>query len=524
MTPATALRRQLALPHRMIGTIRAPIVFYPLATPAAAVLYLGTMVASHPIWLIRPLLVALAIGLGLTLVVTAVVRDKHRAGVASWALLVGLIADDPRPAILLFGIAAVVIVVGVRLRGTPWTRGPRISSALTAFGVVLLVATAIRALQTGALEAAIAELSFDLEAPRPAAVTASDLPDIYVILLDAYPGARAARSEPSFDADAFPSALRERGFDVAADSRSNYLTTRLSLPSMFDAGYLDRSSSQGQPGTHVADARALRRATDSSRLLTDLRSAGYECVAISSGYSEIGPNRVDRLVVPPQLNELEWAILNATAVGDLVNAASPTYIVDDVRARVATTLDEAATLAEEPHTRPRFVLAHVPAPHGPWVANAEGQASGQSHELTFGGTPDASTALAERRRAYFAYAHWVGDLAIVAVDRIRAASASPPVIFVVSDHGPDFDFSDADPLAYNLDDRTSNFTAVFVPNRDDVIADDITLVNLFPAVLNGILGWDLPRSPDRFWAWPANGSILDFVELDPATWKATAGS
>jgi hypothetical protein len=91
---------------------------------------------------------------------------------------------------------------------------------------------------------------------------------------------------------------------------------------------------------------------------------------------------------------------------------------------------------------------------------------------------------------------------------------------VFSDHGPDFDFSDADPLAYDLDVRTSNFIAVRAPGEADAVPDDLTLVNLLPTVLDRELGWTLPKQPDRFWAWPRNGSIIDFVELDPGTWKA----
>src|SRR4029453_11501698 len=73
MTQATAIRSQLAVPHRKIRETRAPMGFRPLATPPGAILYLGTMVPSLPIGLLRPLLVSIGIGLGLTLVVTAAV-------------------------------------------------------------------------------------------------------------------------------------------------------------------------------------------------------------------------------------------------------------------------------------------------------------------------------------------------------------------------------------------------------------------------------------------------------------------
>jgi len=493
-----------------------PIVLYPVATPAAAVLYLGTLVASHPVWLIRPLLIAIAIALVLIVVLTVVLRDKHRAGIAAWALLVGLIAGDPRASAMLFVVALAVLAVGIALRTTPWERGPRVSGALTVFGAVLIAGAVVRALQLGSLQASIAEVAFDLERLPAAPAAAADAPDVYVLLLDAYPGREASRQEPSFDADAFPDALRARGFDVADRSRSNYLTTRLSLPSMLDAGYLD-TQSQLVPATHAEDARALRVATDRSRVLARLRGDGFETVAIASGFSEIGPYRVDRLIAPPQINELEWAILDGTTAGGLLSRMAPTYVADDVRARVVTTLDAAAGVAREPHDRPRFVLTHVPAPHAPWVATEGGDPRADTDDAPFGGPTMPASAVEQRRQAYFGYASWVASQTLATVDRIMAASDRPPVILVVSDHGPDFAFSDADPLSYDLRDRTSNFIAALVPGHDNVVPDDLTLVNLFPVVLDASLGWDLPVRPDRFFAWPAGGSIVDFIELDPAT-------
>jgi hypothetical protein len=151
------------------------------------------------------------------------------------------------------------------------------------------------------------------------------------------------------------------------------------------------------------------------------------------------------------------------------------------------------------------------------VATEGGDPRADADDAPFGGPTMPAAAVEQRRQAYFGYASWVASQTLATVDRIVAASERPPVILVVSDHGPDFAFSDADPLSYDLGDRTSNFIAALVPGHDDVIPDDLTLVNLFPAVLDASLGWDLPVRPDRFFAWPAGGSIVDFIELDPVT-------
>ena len=60
-----------------------------------------------------------------------------------------------------------------------------------------------------------------------------------------------------------------------------------------------------------------------------------------------------------------------------------------------------------------------------------------------------------------------------------------------SDHGPDISFDTHDPLSADLDQRTSNLIAVLAPGKPDLLPDDLTVVNIFPIVLNAYLGTDL---------------------------------
>jgi hypothetical protein len=496
-----------------------PIAIYPIATPVATILFLGASVASHPVWLIRPIAVAILFGVLVTAVITALVRDKHRAGITSWALIVGLIVDDPRASILLWGIGVVLLASGMVTRMRPWPRGPRVTSAMTVFAVALLVASLFRGLQVGGLQADVDEILFDLRNPPPASAFSTAAPDIYVLLLDAYPGATAVKSASNFDGQALPQALAARGFEVAPDARANYLVTRLTLPSMFDARHLRDIDGLTDFGTREDDARNLRLATDGGRILSELGSRGYERIALNSGYSELGPIRVDRMLVPPQLNEMEGAIFQSTGAGNAIDAISPDYLANQVRSRILDSFDSAAAVAREPRSRPRFVLIHVPAPHAPWVADARGVlVVGRSATLQ---TADETVNdRDERERRFYDYATWVTSLTVATIDRILAASPYPPVVAVFSDHGPDFDFNMEDPLSSDLDLRTSTFMAVLVPGGADLLPDDATVVNMLPFVLNASLGTEFAIQPNKFWAWRTGSSILDLVELDPRTWKA----
>jgi hypothetical protein len=496
-----------------------PIALYPIATPVAAILILGASVASHPVWLIRPITIAILFVVFVSAVLTALVRDRHRAAITSWAFIVGLIVDDPRGSVLLWVIGGVLLTTGILVRSKPWPRGPRVTSALSVFAAALLVASLFHAIQVGGLQANVDEIIFDLGNPAAAPVASSSAPDIYLLLLDAYPGASAVRSAPTFDGAALPEALRARGFEVAADSRANYLVTRLTLPSLFDARHLRDIERLTVTGARDQEARELRLATDRGRVLGELGSRGYERIVLNSGFSELGPIRVDRMIVPPQLNEMEAAIFRSTGAGNLIDAISPEYLANQVKSRILDSFEAARAVAEEPHSRPRFVFVHIPAPHAPWVADASGYLIvGES--ATLGSAEETVNDLRERERRFYDYATWVSGLTVATIDRILATSPSPPIVAVFSDHGPDFDFDLDDPLSSDLDLRTSTFMAVLVPGRDDVLPDDATVVNLLPLVLNASLGTDLPIQPNTFWAWRTGSSILDYVELDPRTWKA----
>ena len=54
-------------------------------------------------------------------------------------------------------------------------------------------------------------------------------PNIYILLLDGYPRADTLAERYDFDNRPFLEELRDRGFDVAERSRTNYMFTQLVL-------------------------------------------------------------------------------------------------------------------------------------------------------------------------------------------------------------------------------------------------------------------------------------------------------
>ena len=496
-----------------------PIVLHPLAVPVAAIIHWWSSTALPPALLVRPIVIVILVGLATTAIATLIVRDRNLAGIAAWSILTGLIVYDIRAFALLWVVAAVVIAIGISQRNVGWPRGPAVTRFLSILAAILLIASVIDSVQSGAVGYALDDIRRDLAAKGPAEAFTPGAPDIYVFLLDGYPGRVADMTEPTFDSAAINAALRARGFDVARDARSNYVTTRLTVPAVFEAAHLPDAPSLRQPGTRQQDAHVLREATESGVVLSSLGAAGYERIAVASGYGEIGPLRVDRLIVPPQVGEFEASLLRSTMVGTIVDFLAPDAAASEKRERIETTFEDAALVANEPHDRPRFVFVHVPGPHGPWVMDAAGNAFPGTSSL-FASFADPIKDPELRRHRFFEFSTYIANRTLATVDRILAASARPPVIVLFSDHGPDISFDTHDPLSSDLDQRTSNLIALLAPGRADLLPDDATVVNIFPIVLNAYLGTDLAIQPNRFWAWRTGSSILDYVELDPRTWKA----
>jgi hypothetical protein len=496
-----------------------PIVLYPVAVPVAAIIHWWSSTALPPDLLIRPLVIVLVVGLLTTAIATLIVRDRNVAGVAVWSVLTAATVNDARAFFLLLVVAGLVMAIGIRTRRVAWPRGPTVTRLLSILAVILLLTSLIDSVQSGAVGYALADVQRDMAADGPAEGFTPGAPDIYVFLLDGYPGRAATMAEPNFDAGAIADALRTRGFEIAADARSNYVTTRLTLPAVFAAAHLRDVPSLRQPGTRQGDAHVLREATESGVVLSTLGAAGYERIAIASGYGEIGPRRVDRLIVPPQIGEFEASLLRSTMVGSIVDFLAPNAAASEKHERIESTYESAARLAKEPHDRPRFVFVHVPGPHGPWVVDASGNYYPGTTSL-FASFADPIKDPTLRSERFFEFSSYIAHRTVATVDTILAASSKPPVIVLFSDHGPDIAFDTHDPLSADLDKRTSNLIAVFAPGEPDLLPDDLTVVNIFPVVLNAYLGTDLTVQPNTFWAWRTRSSILDSVELDRRTWKA----
>lgn len=104
-------------------------------------------------------------------------------------------------------------------------------------------------------------------------------------------------------------------------------------------------------------------------------------------------------------------------------------------------------------------------------------------------------------RRYVGQVEHLNDLVIDAVDGILAASARPPVILLLSDHGSGSRLTWTDLAHSDLDERSANLLATYTPGRTGVFRDDTTLVNVFGTLFNAYFGTEIAAKPDTIYRW-----------------------
>ncbi|MCW3094444.1 MAG: hypothetical protein JWL77_62 [Chthonomonadaceae bacterium] len=319
-----------------------------------------------------------------------------------------------------------------------------------------------------------------------------DVPDVYYIILDAYGRADRLQTYYGYDNTPFLQALEARGFFIARHSEANYNQTPLCLASALSMNYLD------PPRGQQLSPEALRIKVDDNAVINYLRKKDYHYIDIASGLEESRIKTADMVLNDaPDLSTLEGSMLDLTALGSMASHQKKRY--DRHRKRLNGGFDNLAKAAALPY--PKFVFAHILAPHPPFVFGPNGEAIDPGGPLTLA---DASELLKdmpkdEYRRRYIAQLEYVNKRALAAVDAILKQSKHQPIIIIQGDHGSRMNLDWESLERTDLREPFSNLNAYLVPNnvRRD-LTDKITAVNSFRIILTDAFGAkDLPRLPDR---------------------------
>ncbi|QYK50927.1 MAG: sulfatase-like hydrolase/transferase [Anaerolineales bacterium] len=345
------------------------------------------------------------------------------------------------PNLLLSGLWTLFLVLGVWLiaRGTP-EAAQRLNSAVLVAAGLLVVFNLANILWFEGAKARANQLSleqagqhtvegFDPDAPRP---------DVYYIILDAHTRADVLAERFGHDSSAFLQRLEGMGFYVAQCSQTNYWRTGFSVGSALRMEYF---------GEEFDDVEALPD-WKVSPVLQSFKQLGYQIIAFETRAThnqELGEDVM--LSRPPQntlyenftplttLNDFEANLIKTTwlhswlqLIGNYRQLLPDEIVLDpDSLVHLEHYRQTYFILEELPRvafmTSPKFVYVHILVPHEPFVFDASGR-------YLYRHTDD------EFVDGYRNNVEFIDNHIADVIQQIKDNSATPPVIILQGDHGP----------------------------------------------------------------------------------------
>jgi hypothetical protein len=338
-------------------------------------------------------------------------------------------------------------------------------------------------------------------APQSAPQTS---PDIYYIILDGYGRADMLQSVYGYDNTPFLQALRDLGFVVADDGRSNYAQTVLSLGSSLNMQYLEVMSET------MGDSPAwwpVRDVLQHSQVRQFLEERGYRTVFTGSLFDFTDIHDGDEYWNPfaVQLNNFESGFVRFTSLSALQGldrfVAYPSYATH--RRMIQANFSALSQIAASPG--PKFVFAHIIAPHPPFVFDADGNPVDPDYPFTMVDKMRVILDEATYKQSYIAELQYVNAQVLAMLRAILEDSSAAPVILIQGDHGPGL-YLDSESAADScLYERYSIFSAYYLPGPgSERVPGTISPVNSFRMVFNRYFASGLPLLPDRNYFSPSS--------------------
>ena len=507
------------------------VVIHPLLFAAFPVLYLWAHNVQEGVAfsdVLRPLVLIVAVTAILFAIGwLALDRDVGRAGLALSVLVllffsygyvyralegvrIGWFSDKPETGFLIgrnayllplwAGLAVIGVVLSIRApkRLSGWTQVMN----YTAVGLVLInLATVGWTEARGATPSAHAS-----QGPRPERTLppGATRPDIYYILLEEYAGDRSLRKFFGYDNSPFLDFLRRKGFYVASASTANYPRTSVSLASSLNMGYL------ADDPERVAGEASTRPLLRNHAVGSYLKSLGYRYLHLGSWWGPTKTNpTADENIQFRSISEFSTVLYQTTAIYPIAQHFGLFSGKLDFRLREYRR--EEFQFAKLDQTRksagPKFVFAHIIAPHSPYVFDANG-----------GFLPKEAVRPDTLKRVYVDQLSFVNKQVTALVERLLSGPrTSQPVILIQSDEGP-YPGSPtrwpSRPSEATLLRKFEILNALYLPGASyEGLSPQITPVNEFRVVFRQYFDPTLPLLPDRNFVFRDVKHLFEFTDV-----------
>jgi hypothetical protein len=341
------------------------------------------------------------------------------------------------------------------------------------------------------------------------------MPDIYVIVLDAYMRSDALKQDLGYDNSPFLNQLTQMGFYVAGCSHPNYTFTYASISALLNMRYI-QDAYANDVWSEFSD-NGFWSILRNDEVRQQLKSIGYKTVAFQEEYPLLEFDDSDVLIgtnhpsiSSAYLYPFEVMYKQSTAA-IILNALDPGGRIarifknnssnqdenqgvlsgltgqnkDFVVAHVISTqfiLDHITDVP--PIAGPKFTYVHLFIPHYPYVFSPDGEIMTDPGYYS-GDRGSAINALYEEK-GYINQVQYIDDRIIPILQNVISKSKNPPVIILMGDHG----LIDAN--------RRTNLLAYYLPQTGrEKLYSTISPVNSFRLIFNEYFGADYPLLPDQ---------------------------
>jgi len=287
---------------------------------------------------------------------------------------------------------------------------------------------------------------------------------------------------------------------------------------MLNREYADRLVQASAPG--YRNRQPAYRALEFNRTARELTASGYDFFYVGSSYPPMAANRLSVSdTTNPVSREFEAMWIRMTAIVPAIRLtcrltgcarnSSPFEAEDagDTEARLAT------LSAYAKRAGPKFVMAHLLLPHGPFRFGPECE-----HRPAVWTVGAAAVSDSVARKLYVEQVQCTNRKLLSLVDEIQSASADSAVIILQADHGHgrfpgDMPRDLSDTSADQVRERFDVFAAYAGPGEiADSLAAQRTPVNVLRALFRVLWGFDEPPLEDLFY-WSNTDRPLDLVPV-----------
>jgi hypothetical protein len=328
-------------------------------------------------------------------------------------------------------------------------------------------------------------------------------PDVYYLVLDSYPGTHFLKEYMDYDNSPFNNSLKEKGFFVIQNPKSNYNRTAFSIASTLNFEFL-RNISSYMPITPKFYNHA-RLTIDNSTVPKVFKHYNYQFYNLSVfDIGGIPSLRRENFLTLPEKSILFYNTLPERLKSDLLwnlvtgkNAIPFIQKMINKNEQVLATsekgkmnynnliIDSLQKISEQKTTYPKFIYAHVYLPHPPFFYDE----NGNENEFKYVITEESQ----KNKLLFLSYLKYTNKIITELAEKIIKANGNHAVIIIQSDHGFR-DFKEGPSLPHTF---FKNYSAFYFPDKNySSLYDTMSNINTFPVLFNKYFNTNIPLKRD----------------------------